>query len=305
MEKAFFTDCGQNIHIQVDEDLCDFSGKGYFQILLLEKGMLTIKIGNKISSFIAPIILAINEDAQVTYVKTNSQQYGKKILFPVSFLHYGITYDFIHSGEYQRNYEKLGLVPLEIFTNEKVLYEGLPLTSEDYLYIRDLFDKFQSVVRDHFIRRWSCMARVYLNELLEHLDRIFYAAKESEVDKIDMTNPSQWVSLMVNTIHRKYKEDLSLSSLSKEFYINKTTVSVWFKRITGHTVTEYISQYRIHCARYFLSTTLLSVKQISEEIGYKQASYFIRQFKKVTGMTPLAFRKQCKLYRKDLFTSSI
>lgn len=49
---------------------------------------------------------------------------------------------------------------------------------------------------------------------------------------------------------------------------------------------------RISQAIYLLSTTVLSISSIAEQCGYEDCNYFLRQFQKVTGMTPGQYRRQ-------------
>lgn len=63
-----------------------------------------------------------------------------------------------------------------------------------------------------------------------------------------------------------------------------------FTKITGYAPMEYKAQQRIGIAKNLLSTTNLSVKEISTIIGFKDPLYFGRCFKQATGMTPSGFR---------------
>ena len=49
---------------------------------------------------------------------------------------------------------------------------------------------------------------------------------------------------------------------------------------------------RINAARFYLRTTQLSLKEISDRCGYGSDSTFCTTFKRITGMTPLEYRNQ-------------
>ena len=49
---------------------------------------------------------------------------------------------------------------------------------------------------------------------------------------------------------------------------------------------------RVYHAIYLLTTTVLSISSIAEQCGYEDCNYFLRQFQKVTGMTPGQYRRQ-------------
>lgn len=60
----------------------------------------------------------------------------------------------------------------------------------------------------------------------------------------------------------------------------------------GISFTADVIKCRIDYAKDLLETTNLSVKQISEKCGYSGESYFSRQFRKETGMSPIEWRKK-------------
>ncbi len=73
---------------------------------------------------------------------------------------------------------------------------------------------------------------------------------------------------------------LSISYFSKLFHDH-----------VGMSFQEYICSSRIELAkRQLLSNRQLSISNIAYDLGYKDVSYFSRQFKKHTGCTPSAFR---------------
>ncbi len=83
----------------------------------------------------------------------------------------------------------------------------------------------------------------------------------------------------------------SLDALAKRFYLSKSYLTRIFKAVTGFTINEYQNMARIKKALLLLSQTSLSVSEIAEQTGFATSSYFIRTFKNITGVTPLAYRK--------------
>ncbi len=83
----------------------------------------------------------------------------------------------------------------------------------------------------------------------------------------------------------------SLDELAKRFYLSKSYLTRSFKAVTGFTINEYQNMARIKKAQTLLVRTSLSVSEIAEQTGFSTAAYFIRNFKKTTGVTPLTYRK--------------
>lgn len=86
-------------------------------------------------------------------------------------------------------------------------------------------------------------------------------------------------------------EDLSLKELSERFYISAAYLGSMFKKEVGCQFTDYVNQKRVDQAEKLLRTTNLRVYEIVEQVGFKDKNYFMRIFKKYTGMTPTKLRK--------------
>lgn len=66
------------------------------------------------------------------------------------------------------------------------------------------------------------------------------------------------------------------------------------KQTTGKNYTELVQEKRLSQAAFLLSTTSLSIMDISLDVGYNNFSYFYRIFKKKYGVSPKEFRKTPK-----------
>ena len=67
-----------------------------------------------------------------------------------------------------------------------------------------------------------------------------------------------------------------------------------FKAATGVTLIEYLQNLRIEEAKRLLETSDKSADDISFEVGYEDASFFRRLFKRCTGLTPIQYRRVFK-----------
>ena len=77
-----------------------------------------------------------------------------------------------------------------------------------------------------------------------------------------------------------------------ELFLNKNYIAHVFKDETGHTLIGYAILLRINRAKILLTKTDKSITQIAAECGYDDFTYFSRQFKKSTNMTPRDYRKE-------------
>jgi transcriptional regulator GlxA family with amidase domain len=64
-----------------------------------------------------------------------------------------------------------------------------------------------------------------------------------------------------------------------------------FKAATGVSLLEYVQNLRIEHGKHLLESSQLPVDEISAEVGYADASFFRRLFKRLAGMAPNAYRR--------------
>lgn len=65
-----------------------------------------------------------------------------------------------------------------------------------------------------------------------------------------------------------------------------------FKEVTGQSFVAYLNGYRVTKAQGLLASTDKPIAEISLEAGFCTQSYFGMVFRRVTGVTPLAYRLQ-------------
>jgi len=88
--------------------------------------------------------------------------------------------------------------------------------------------------------------------------------------------------------------DISVGSVAAFLSISEGHLSHVFKKETSYTISNYITNYRIHIAMELLRDCRSRVYEVAEQVGYRDITYFSSTFKKVTGMTPSEYQKQCQ-----------
>ncbi len=89
---------------------------------------------------------------------------------------------------------------------------------------------------------------------------------------------------------RKHFLDVTLESAAADFGYSSAYFSRYVRKLTGRTFSETVIELRMEAAMRLLRTTSLPVNQVSEITGYRSEEHFTRQFKKMNGMTPSAYR---------------
>ncbi|CAN7717099.1 helix-turn-helix domain-containing protein [Paenibacillus sp. LjRoot153] len=105
---------------------------------------------------------------------------------------------------------------------------------------------------------------------------------------------SQYINLahqMVEMIHEGYEQDISLESCAAKLKYHPVYVSRVFKKETGVTFIDYLTNYRVDMAKKWLKETDMKISEIAERLNYANSTGFIRTFRKLTGMTPGQYRE--------------
>ncbi len=92
-------------------------------------------------------------------------------------------------------------------------------------------------------------------------------------------------------IHTHCHEPLTLSQVADALLCNPSYLSRVYHRHYGRTVTQAIHHYRMEYAQHLLRETDQNVGEIARACGIDDASYFLKLFKRRTGLTALAYRR--------------
>jgi len=102
---------------------------------------------------------------------------------------------------------------------------------------------------------------------------------------------SPQVRKAVLLIESDLTRDLTLRAVAKELALSPSYLSALFKKETGKTFTEFVTQQRMLHGKRLLETTKLQVQTIAQYCGIPDVNYFSKCFKKHFGITPRASRE--------------
>lgn len=109
-------------------------------------------------------------------------------------------------------------------------------------------------------------------------------------DRSALENPTIMKQIL-REIQDSYTEDVTLNSLAEKYNISVSRLSTRMKENLGMSFTKYLTSRRVQRAKELLADESLSIEQIAEMVGYRDYFYFIRVFKKATGVSPSVYRK--------------
>ncbi|WP_274650119.1 response regulator transcription factor [Paenibacillus humicola] len=92
-------------------------------------------------------------------------------------------------------------------------------------------------------------------------------------------------------IEKCYQENISLEQIASNLHVNRNYLSHLFKRITGEPFVTYFNKFRIRKAQELIRTGKYMVYEISEMVGFQNATYFSQVFKSITGYSPSEYKR--------------
>jgi AraC-like DNA-binding protein len=96
--------------------------------------------------------------------------------------------------------------------------------------------------------------------------------------------------------------NFTLGQMAESVNLSPPYFCYLFKTITGTPPAKYLKSLRMQQAATLLTTTFLSVKEIVRRVGCSDDSHFVRDFKRVYGMTPSAYRNRSVTTREPVQT---
>ena len=124
-------------------------------------------------------------------------------------------------------------------------------------------------------------------EILRKIARFF-----SERDQEPERTLSPLVRKIITDVDTDLKEPLTLQYFSEKLEVNGSYLSNLFRRETGKTITQYVTDQRLKHAENLLRYTNKPVRSVAAEVGIGDAQYFSRLFRKKTGMKPTEYRRK-------------
>lgn len=145
------------------------------------------------------------------------------------------------------------------------------------------------IERNH---RW--MERLIHAKDFEALARVLTDALNDFIEGIYLhgfNRSNSHVSRALDFITKNHSKPLSLSNVADHVGLSTYRIAHLVKAHTGKTILQVILHARVQNARNLLENTNRSCTEIAYETGFNDQSYFIRHFKRLTGITPARYRR--------------
>ena len=89
-----------------------------------------------------------------------------------------------------------------------------------------------------------------------------------------------------------HREKISGRLLEQNFHLSFDYMNRKFKENTGVTIFQFLEKYRVEQSKRLLESKRFSITEIAESLGFCNAFYFTKVFKKLENMTPSEYKKR-------------
>lgn len=183
----------------------------------------------------------------------------------------------------------------------KYLYETRPETQVIILTAYSNFDYAKSAIK--YSACEYVLKIAIMDELPEALGKatgkLLKLKKEVEKEEVIVPEQKTLLQQIEQYVKQNYKSKISLEEIADELHVNRSYLSRFYKNKTGVNLFDEILKLRIESAKEYLLKTNMKTYEVSKAVGFEDAGYFSKMFKKITGVSPKDFRKQEKDEKKN------
>lgn len=261
-----------------------------YRIIIIKSGSGIININNTSFIFMAPSIVCLNEKDEILLEKDTSID-ADVIYFLPTTIHNEFTLDNLNTDlKKLRKLHNMNIFLLTPFLYRYDFFKGvISMSNISLTRLNNLSNSLKEEI-NNFKNYWRCRSR---SLFLEILFLIQYLGTEYEdVTTIPLSNSSSEMNEILLYLHTNYANKITVDHLSREYGMNRTTLSQKFLSQTGYTIKQYLIQIRIKISSMMLKDTLLPISEVAYRAGFNDSTHFTRTFKKHLDMLPSKYREK-------------
>lgn len=171
------------------------------------------------------------------------------------------------------------------------LLTGLGLMPEKPILLQareELPELFEKIIIELRLDRYQRMemTEAYFRQLL-----IMIARFNQTLEK-DRMGYHSMLDQVLNQFHHEYQSEINITEYAKQNHISCSWFIREFKKYTGYSPKQYITNLRLQHAKELLHNHSLPISEIATLVGYEDQLYFSRIFHKYTGLSPREYRAE-------------
>ena len=148
----------------------------------------------------------------------------------------------------------------------------------------ELFPKYR---KSGYVMLKNSINSVSLNEI-EGLNVLFSVLDSIRGENVENRDA---VTLALEYIENNFFRPLDISGIASQLGLSRAHFTTVFTKTVGESPYNYLTKIRIKRAKEYLSSSTLSITEVAYSVGFASIERFSEQFKKYTGLSPLAYKK--------------
>lgn len=205
----------------------------------------------------------------------------------------------IESLDIDDDFAGFGMVMSSEFTDSM----NLPVSLQERLFLKNT--QFHTLSDEMLDAYMSCYKQVssvikqednpYREQIVKHLFSAYYYGLGYYVHSTQtmpsaMTSQEEICDRYIALVAEHFKRQRDIGFYADKLCISNKYLSTLLKQNTGMTALEWIERYVVLYAKSCLSSTTMTIQQISDELDFPSQSVFGKYFKRVEGVSPKAYR---------------
>ena len=141
----------------------------------------------------------------------------------------------------------------------------------------------------------SAFERIPIEKAITETTRLFKDPAQGKQTSVpENTGRVNVVDYAKEAIQKHVAESVSLTDVARGAHVSASYLGAKFRREVGVSFTEYLVRHRLNLAAERLARTDEKILCIASAVGYRDYAQFSKMFKKVIGLSPLAYRAQIR-----------
>lgn len=269
--RLFFNDGYTNVPHHWHEDI---------EIIYLVEGSLKVGVKNNTWELTQGDILIIGSGEIHCFFQGKEFSNRAVIQFRVSI------YDNFLSG----TKDTKAIKPM--LAHSRCLTKGNEIHSLMEKHIKDIINEYSEAKEGY---KLILKARLYdlAGILIRHMPKHEYSLEELSCEQ-------QRLKRMENIfqyVENNYQNQIDLEIISKAIGFSKYYFTKFFKENTGITFLDYLNNFRVTKAQWYILDEEISMTEIAYKSGFNSVKTFNRVFKNITGCAPMEYKKANKGYK--------
>jgi AraC family transcriptional regulator, arabinose operon regulatory protein len=173
-----------------------------------------------------------------------------------------------------------------------------PLLASDPVRVREL-GVLESTVRTlvraagHPGRYGEVRAKLAFWQAVAHM------AEERELRQRRTARSDERLQRVIAAVEESPAENWSVSRMTETAHLSRAQLTRVFAAATGFSPGKYVAHTRMNRARTLLNESEMTISEIAAGLGYGDVSYFSRQFRELSGISPGRFRSSRSANRRQ------